>query len=148
MVGVNYGPVERRTVGDGHRERVGHQRGGSTGIDRPPHDAARERIQDNRAEHLTFASAVFGDVVDLQPIWLFTGEHPVDQVAGCRGLVSRFRPSGPGQAFDAGARHHGLDLVVSDGQAESEGELGVNAPGAVCAARCGMHGFVYSLGKV
>lgn len=71
---------------------------------------------------------MFGDVVDPQPVWRFAGEHPLDQIGGCRGLVSGSGAPVTRQSLSRGSGHQHLDLVMPDRQPQPEGQFGVDPP--------------------
>jgi hypothetical protein len=127
-------------VGDGHPQSIGDQGRGLTRIDRPSDHPPGKRVQHDRAVHLAFIGAVFGDIGDPQPVWLRAGEHALNEIGRGGSLVAGPRTTGAGQALDGSAGHQHLDLIVADLQAQSEGQFGMDPPSTVGAPRCGMYG--------
>src|SRR5918995_2653712 len=86
LVRVDYCPVARVALADGHAERVGDQRRVLGRVDRPADHSPGEQVEHDGAVHLAFPGGVLGDVGDPEPVWVLPSEVPVDEVAG-GGLV-------------------------------------------------------------
>jgi hypothetical protein len=95
---------------------------GLTGIDRPEKYPPPERVRDDDAVHLAFVGAMLSDVGDPEPIWLLPGEHPFHAIGRRGRLVKRPRTLVTRQAFDPGAGHQRLRLVVAHLPAYTEGQ--------------------------
>jgi hypothetical protein len=132
LIGVNQHPSSRPAGLDRHPERVGNQRRGRGGVDRPADHPARAGVQHDGAVQLAFAGGVLGDVGDPQLIGAGAGELAVDQVAGgCLGSQPTPEPWPAGHAPQAGAAHQQLHGVVADADAAAQGELGVDPSAAI-----------------
>lgn len=103
-------------------------------IDQPTDHPPGESVQHDRAVHLAFVGAVLGDFIDPQPIWRLAGEHPLNQISGCRRLVTWPGPPGAGQALDVRSCHEQFDLVVADLQAKAQSQFRVDPADTVSAA--------------
>src|SRR5918994_4222211 len=134
LVRVDYCPVARVALADGHAERVGDQRRVLGRVDRPADHSPGEQVEHDGAVHLAFPGGVLGDVGDPEPVWVVASEVPVDEVAG-GGLVGDAPVlRATRQALQAGLAHQQPHGFLADGEAVAEGELGVHAPVAVHAA--------------
>ncbi len=83
---------------------------------------------------------MLGNVGDPQPIWSLAREHSLDQIGGHVGLVAGPGPPIARQSLELCPRHQQLDLVVTDRQPQTEGQLSVDPAGTVGATRGGVHG--------
>ena len=96
--------------------------------DRPAHDAAAERVEDDRQVHLALAGGVFGDVHHPQPVGAVGVELAADEVVAGFGAV----PAGaavPAAAMDpghAGLAHQPLDPLARAAGPEAQPQLGMH----------------------
>ncbi len=82
---------------------------------------------------------MFGDIGDPQLIGLVAMKLPVDTVAGGGHARDVAVARTPGDPVNASASHQHLNCLVTDGDALSEGQVGMDTPDAVGASRRGVH---------
>ena len=82
---------------------------------------------------------MLGDVGDPQLVGLVAMKLPVDPVAGGGHSRDVAKARAPGNPLDASASHEQLDRLVTDGDALSEDQVGMDTPDAVGASRRDVH---------
>jgi hypothetical protein len=129
----------RVAVVDRHAQRIGNQRGGLMGVDRPAHHPAGEHIQHHTAIQLALPSRVLGDVGHPQLVGCRPVELALDQVTGGGhvGLAAEALPWS-WQAMQAVEPHDLADRLAVDDHAMAIDQLGVHPPPPIGATRVGV----------
>ena len=139
LVAVDDRVPTRPALVDGHAQRIGDERGTWLGVDRPADHSARPGVEDHGAVHLALSRRVLGDIGDPELVRLVTMKLPLGTIAGSghAGDVAEARTSG--DALNASAPHEHLDCLVTDGDALSEDQVGMDASDALGASRGDVH---------
>ena len=96
-------------------------------------------IEDGGAVHLALSRRMLGDVGDPQLIGLVAMKLPVDTVAGGGHPWDVAKARAPRDSLNPSASHQHLDRLVTDGDALSEDQVGMDTPDAVGSSRDGVH---------
>ena len=103
-------------------------------VDRPTHDASGEHVKHDAAVELAFSRGVLGDVGDPQPVGFRATECAVNEVRCGDDPRDFLAAARCWKSVDLGSGHEHLDCVVTDLDASTHREFGVDAAGAVGAA--------------